>query len=131
MKYLTIEEVLFMHQRILVELQPFNEDFTVLNPELLYSAIARPQQSAFGDDAYPDGYSKAAALTESLVSNHCFQDGNKRIGITAGIIFLRNNHFRMEASEDDIYDAAMKASEGKWKFQELKYWFEQHFYKES
>ena len=127
MNYLTIEEILFMHHRILVELQPDNNDFTVLNPGNLESAISRPQQSAFGKDAYPDIYSKAAALAESLIGNHCFQDGNKRIGITAGIVFMMNNGYKITVNENDVYQAAMKISKGEWKFDNIRDWFKKNY----
>ncbi|MNR61509.1 Toxin Doc [compost metagenome] len=48
---------------------------------LLESAVHRPQQSVFGEDAYPDLFDKAAALLESLVKNHCFHNGNNRTHI--------------------------------------------------
>ena len=127
MKYLTLEEILFMHHRILVELQPINDDFTIRDPGGLMSAIARPQQSAGGEDGYKDIYSKAAALTESLIGNHCFQDGNKRIGISAGIVFMLNNGFKISASEDDVFEIAMNVSNGLRKFEEIKNWYEAHF----
>ena len=127
MKYLTLEEILFMHHRILVELQPDNETFGIVSPGSLEAAVARPMQTVFGNDAYPTAYSKAAALVESLISNHCFQDGNKRIGISAGIIFMMNNGFVLAATDDDVYDAAFNASKGEWKFDDLKDWFENHF----
>ena len=127
MKYLTMEEILFLHHRILVELQPDNDDFTIRDPGLLESALARPQQSAFGNDAYRDAYSKAAALTESLIGNHCFQDGNKRIGISAGVVFMLNNGYEISASEGDVYDIAMNVSNGLWKFEAIKSWYEAHF----
>ena len=117
-----------MHYRILIELQPSNEDFTIVNPGQLEAAVARPMQSVFGNDAYPDAYTKAAALTESLISNHCFQDGNKRIGITAGIVFMLNNGYTINATENDVFEAAMNASIGDWKFNELKLWFSEYFY---
>lgn len=127
MKYLTLEEILFMHHRILVELQPDNDTFAVVNPGSLESAVSRPMQSVFGNDAYPTAYAKAAALTQSLISNHCFQDGNKRIGISAGIIFMINNGFVLNATDDDVYSAAFNTSKGDWKLDELKVWFENHF----
>ncbi len=127
MNYITIEEILFMHHRILVELQPNNDNFTIRDSNLLESAISRPQQSAFGNDAYPDTYSKAAALTESLIGNHCFQDGNKRIGISAGVVFMLNNGFEIDAGEEDIYEIAINVSNGLWRFEEIKNWYETHF----
>ena len=127
MRYLTLEEILFMHHRILVELQPDNENFAIVNPGSLESAVLRPRQSVFGNDAYPTAYSKAAALVESLISNHCFQDGNKRIGVTAGVIFMMNNGFTINATDDDLFNAALKTSTGEWRFGELKIWFTDHF----
>ena len=58
---------------------------------LLASAAARPQASAFGQDAYPDLWTKAAALMQSVVKNHALVDGNKRLGWVATEVFLRLN----------------------------------------
>jgi death-on-curing protein len=55
---------------------------------LLESALARPQASAFGEDAYPDLHLKAAALLESLARNHALIDGNKRLSWVATRYFL-------------------------------------------
>ncbi|WP_329959762.1 type II toxin-antitoxin system death-on-curing family toxin [Paenibacillus tundrae] len=50
----------------------------VKNYSLLDSAVNSPQQTLFGEDAYPSIFEKTSALLESLVKNHCFQNGNKR-----------------------------------------------------
>ncbi len=55
---------------------------------LVESALARPQASAFGEDAYPDLFVKAAALMESLARNHALIDGNKRLAWVAMRLFL-------------------------------------------
>ncbi len=55
---------------------------------LLASAAARPQASAFGQDAYPDLASKAAALLHSLCANHALVDGNKRLAWSAARAFV-------------------------------------------
>lgn len=54
---------------------------------LLESALARPQASAFGQDAYGDIHEKAAALLHSLARNHALIDGNKRLALGATIAF--------------------------------------------
>lgn len=131
MIFLTVEEILFIHHRLLVELEPDNDDFSVINPGGLVAAIARPQQSVNGADAYPDACSMAAALMESLINAHIFLDGNKRVGITAACIFLLNNGYKTYANDVDVFQAAMSAGAGAWKFQELNIWFEQHFIKEE
>ena len=63
-------------------------DVLVRDVGLLESALARPQASAFGEDAYPDLFTKAAALLESLARNHALIDGNKRLAWVATRLFL-------------------------------------------
>jgi death-on-curing protein len=72
---------------------------------LLGSAVARPQTTAFGDDAYPDIWTKAAALLQSIVKNHALVDGNKRLGWLTTAVFLQINHVEISlANNDDVYD---------------------------
>jgi len=56
--------------------------------KLIESALARPAQSAFGEDAYVTVFEKAAALLDSLANNHGFRDGNKRTAMAAAIYYL-------------------------------------------
>lgn len=58
---------------------------------LLASAAARPTTAIFGQEAYPDLASKAAALLHSLCGNHALVDGNKRLAWAATIVFLSLN----------------------------------------
>ncbi len=75
---------------------------------LLESAAARSQATAFGADAYPDIWTKAAALLESIVGNHALVDGNKRLGWLATAVFLEINHHPVShAPNDDVYDLVM------------------------
>lgn len=72
---------------------------------LLGSAAARPQVTAFGDDAYPDIWTKAAALLHSVVKNHALVDGNKRLGWLATAVFLEINGIAVtHIRNDDVYD---------------------------
>jgi death-on-curing protein len=71
---------------------------------LLGSAVARPQTALSGADAYPDVWSKAAALLLSIVKNHALVDGNKRLGWLATAVFLDLNGIDVTpASNDDVY----------------------------
>jgi death-on-curing protein len=71
---------------------------------LLGSAAARPRTTAFGADAYPDLWTKAAALLQSIVDNHALVDGNKRLGWLATAVFLEVNGGSVAAaSDDDVY----------------------------
>lgn len=72
---------------------------------LLGSAVARPQTTAFGVDAYPEIWTKAAALLHSIVKNHALIDGNKRLGWLATAVFLElNDHSVADADNDAVYE---------------------------
>ncbi|HSA41262.1 MAG TPA: type II toxin-antitoxin system death-on-curing family toxin [Mycobacterium sp.] len=79
---------------------------------LLDAAVARPQASVFGVDAYPGRYAKAAALLQLLARNHALVDGNKRTAWAAAWTFLHINgielrpDFDVDAAEDLMNDVA-------------------------
>ncbi len=78
---------------------------TIRDVGLLGSAAARPRTTAFGEDAYPDLVTKAAALLQSIVNNHALVDGNKRLGWLATAVFLELNGVKASrASNDDVYE---------------------------
>ena len=80
---------------------------------LLGSAAARPAASAFGEDAYPEIWLKAAALLQSLVKSHPLVDGDKRLGWLSTAVFLEMNGVdSTRASNDDVYDFVMSVAAG-------------------
>lgn len=95
--FLTKEEVVSAHYFMMKRMNDV-EQAGVKDHGLLESAVHRPQQSIFGEDAYPDLFDKAAAMLESLVKNHCFHNGNKRTAYLATKSFLMLNgyHLRMD-----------------------------------
>lgn len=94
-EYLTVDDVLRVAAAVLGE-QPLVRDWG-----LLASAVARPQASAFGQDAYPDIHTKAAALFQSLACNHSLVDGNKRTGLNSTVTFLDINGWTLLVPLDD------------------------------
>ena len=79
---------------------------------LLESAAARPFASAFGEDAYPDLETKAAALLHSLAKNHALVDGNKRLALAATTVFLGVNGLRLTWTNDEAYDFVIAVAAG-------------------
>ena len=80
---------------------------------LLGSAAARPQATAFGEDAYPDIWAKAGSLLQSLVKNHALIDGNKRLGWLATAVFLELNGTPVtHVSNDVVVDLVMDIAAG-------------------
>ncbi len=106
MIFLDLESLLHVASRTL------GGDPAVRDYGLLESALARPQASAFGEDAYPDIHQKAAALLHSLARNHPLVDGNKRTALAATIAFLGMNGIRLTLSNDDAYDLVMSVATG-------------------
>jgi death-on-curing protein len=78
---------------------------------LFGSAAARPSTMAFGEDAYPDLWTKSAALLQSIVNNHALVDGNKRLGWLATAVFLEINGVEISrADNDDVYDLVINVA---------------------
>jgi death-on-curing protein len=98
MRYLTLGEVLALHRRILSESggSPGVRDLAAIA-----SAVSQPRVSVGGKDAYLSLIEKAAALGYSLVRNHAFIDGNKRIAHAAMEVFLVMNGMELSATVDD------------------------------
>ncbi len=90
MRYLTLGELIELHRRIIE--QSGGAD-GIRDLGLAESALAQPQMSFGGTELYPTLAEKAAALCFSLVMNHPFVDGNKRIGHAAMETFLVMNGF--------------------------------------
>ncbi|GGG13959.1 type II toxin-antitoxin system death-on-curing family toxin [Paenibacillus aceti] len=96
-KFLTKEEVISAHYFMMKRMDDADQA-GVKDHGLLEFAVHSPQQSIFGEDAYPTIFDKAAALLESLIKNHCFHNGNKRTAylVTKSFLMLNGYHLRME-----------------------------------
>lgn len=79
---------------------------------LLDAALNRPRTSVFGQDAYPDLLTKAAALLHSLVANHPLADGNKRLAWLATYVFCAKNGTKLDPDDQAAYDLVMAVASG-------------------
>lgn len=87
---------------------------------LLASAAERPRASAFGEDAYPDIWTKSAALLQSLLKNHPLVDGNKRLAWLSTAVFLGLNGHDMTAAENDrVHDVVIAIAAGNHELDEI------------
>jgi death-on-curing protein len=102
--YLSLEDLTAAADAALAPLQPGIRDLG-----LLQSALARPQASAFGEDAYPTLHLKAAALMESLARNHALIDGNKRLAWVATRLFLLFNDEDVRVPDAEVGDEFVRA----------------------
>lgn len=106
MIYLSLPELLHVAERTI------GPDVQVRDHGLLEAAVARPQTSVFGADAYPGLNEKAAALVHSIVGNHALVDGNKRLGLAALLAFLGVNGSRLTMTNDEAYEFIMRIARG-------------------
>ena len=94
-EYLALDDILALTNRA---------GFTVADYGLVESALARPQASVFGEDAYPTIHQKSAALLQSLATNHALADGNKRTAWAATRLFYGLNDHKVVATEDERFE---------------------------
>ena len=106
-EYLDIEDLIHLAGTLLGNPPPIRD------MGLLGSAAARPQTTVFGEDAYPDLWTKAAALIQSLVKDDPLVDGNKRLGWLSTAVFLELNGVATDhATNDEVYGFVMGLAAG-------------------
>jgi death-on-curing protein len=128
MEYLTPQQVLFIHHRLVTAT---GGSHGLRDLGALQAAVARPQATFEGADLYPDLFAKAAALFESLIRNHPFVDGNKRTAVSAAGLLLRRNGFALAASPEELYVFTMAKATGEAGQAEVRVWLAAHARREK
>lgn len=93
---------------------------------MLESALSAPFLTFGGENIYPPLLQKAARLGSSLVSNHLFIDGNKRIGVHAMLVFLALNGIEIECTQVELIDVGLSLAKNSLSFDELFKWLCEH-----
>lgn len=127
MRYLALHEVLELYRRIM---ERTGGAVGVRDLNALKSALAQPRMTFGGKDLYPILPDKGA-LGFSLIQNHPFLDGNKRIGHAAMEIFLVLNGFEIAASVDEQEEVVLRIASGKMNREELATWLRAHLIQKS
>jgi len=122
-RYLSLGEVLRLHELIIA--QTGGSD-GLRDLGLLESALGQPRQSFGGEDLYPTLIGKAAALGFSLINNHPFIDGNKRVGHAAVEALLMLNGFELSAGIDDAEAEILAVAAGERTREQFQVWIEAH-----
>jgi death on curing protein len=117
--YLTVAEVIAIHHH---QIEEYGGAHGLREQGLLEAAVFRPQTGYYNDIS-----EEAAALLESLVNNHAFVDGNKRVGFATMHTFLLVNGFDLDVSSKAAYQLMIKAmEEGKFRFGLIHEWIAAH-----
>lgn len=121
--YLKLDEIIAIHYS---QIESFGGSHGIRDFDLLLSAISRPQTTFGRLDLYPDIYTKASALIQSLILNHPFVDGNKRTALVSVIRFLRINGFQLNITNDEALNLPLNTNSKKLNFEEIAEWLKRH-----
>ena len=121
MKYLSAQQVLFIHSRVVAET---GGPLGLRDLGALQSAVNRPKMTLGGEDLYPDLFTKTAAMMESIIGNHPFVDGNKRVGVVAAGQMPYENGYRLVTTNEDFESFAMSVARGELDLPEIAAWLE-------
>jgi death-on-curing protein len=113
------DEVIRIHNLIIDE---FGGSRGVRDYNLLDSAINRPFQTFDKKDLYSTPIDKSAAIFQSLIINHPFIDGNKRIAYVLMRLILLQYNLDLRATQDEKYDFVIKAASGEMDINLIKDW---------
>lgn len=122
-QYLNLGHVLHLHRALVAAT---GGDYRVRDLAALESALAQSRMTFGGEDLYPSVAHKAAALAHSLVSNHPFVDGNKRVGHAAMEVFLVLNGYELLADEAEQETVMLELASGRLTRSEWTAWVEAH-----
>ena len=120
---LTVEEIIEAHNRLIQNTGGLKG---IRVRTLLESAVLNIMSSFDGTELYPTIEEKAARLAYSLVKNHSFLDGNKRIGMLAMLLTLNLNHIKLHYSQKELIELGLGTADGNLKCDEILSWIKDH-----
>lgn len=116
---ISLTDILLLHEFSIVD---YGGAEGIRDEGLLISAISRPFQTFDGEELYPSPLEKAAALLESLIVNHPFVDGNKRVGMLSMVALLAENGMEITADGENLYQFIISVSTGSLDYKQILAW---------
>jgi death on curing protein len=113
------EDVIKIHELLIDQ---FGGSHGVRDENSLNSALNRPFATFDQQELYPEPVDKAAAILESIVTNHPFIDGNKRTGYVLARLLLLKSGLDIKATQEEKYEMVIVVSKGEWKFEQIRNW---------
>lgn len=123
MRFLSIENVIIFHEKIIKET---GGSYSVRDRGLIESALNRAFMTYDGRDLYSDNIEKISVIAHSLICNHGFVDGNKRIGVAVMVIMLKLNNIKVSYTQQELIDLGLKTAEGFMKKNDILNWIKEH-----
>jgi len=120
--YLGIEQILALHK---LQIARYGGSAGCRDRGGLEAAIARPRMTFGGEDLYEYHAAKAAAIMHSLVMNHPFVDGNKRVGAHAALLYLSANDLDLLFTPAELTELTLATARGDMSAEAIAIWFRQ------
>lgn len=117
------DKVLLLHQLMA---EATGGSIGVRDEALLESALENAFATFGGQELYPSKEEKGARIGYTLISNHAFVDGNKRIGMYVMLTFLEVNGIRLDGTNKDVIDAGLGVASGEMDYESLLKWVRDH-----
>lgn len=124
--YLTHQEIVLINRKMILHFGGlYSSPDNIKNRDALNYLIDAVQSEVFGEELYPDISSKASLYLYNIISNHIFNDGTKRTGLEAAILFLEKNNVVLlpEVTNDELISLALEVASGNMDFKSVVDWF--------
>jgi len=122
-KFLSVENVIIFHEKIIKET---GGSYGIRDRGLIESALNRAFMTYDGKDLYSDNIEKISVIAHSLICNHGFVDGNKRIGVAVMVIMLKLNNIKVGYTQKELIDLGLRTAEGFMKENDILNWIKEH-----
>ncbi|WP_373325929.1 type II toxin-antitoxin system death-on-curing family toxin [Sporomusa paucivorans] len=123
MRGLSVSDIIILHQKVI---DKTGGSHGIRDIGLIESAVSRAYATFGGNDLYESVEAKIAATAYSLVGNHGFVDGNKRIGIAAMLLLLQLNGYKLQYSQQELIDLGMGLAAGNLDENDIQQWIKAH-----
>ncbi len=123
MKYISIDYVLKLHEKLILATGGSNG---IRDIELLKSAVENSKATFAGEDLYKDIEEKCSIICYSIINNHAFIDGNKRIGIYVMLMLLEYNGIKLSFTQNELIDLGLGVAKGELKQNNISQWIKSH-----
>lgn len=123
MKYISLDYVIKLHTKM-TKATGGSEGIRDIN--LLKSALENSKSTFNGKDLYETVEEKCAAICYSIINNHPFIDGNKRMGIYIMLILLEYNNIKLSFQQKELIELGLNVSKGIYTKEDILYWIKNH-----
>ena len=123
MNTITLEQLITFHKKII---NSTGGSDGIRDRSLLESAIFKAEQTFDGQDLYVGVVKKTSVIAFSLIKNHGFIDGNKRVGVAVLLLLLKINGLQIRYTQQELIEIGLKTAEGLLNEEDIESWIMRH-----